>query len=112
MNSNVRVASEFFLTAMSNCPLTAIFCKKLCHLPSHSSIINLFAAPNGKYWTVDGEKKLSANGSTPFYFVIELTQASRIALKPEVGGGYVTSDHVGIMSASGEAVDKSTLWEY
>ena len=55
---------------------------------------------------------MAANGTAPFYFFLELPQASRIVVKPENGGGYITSDHVGIMTATGKAIDKSTLWEY
>jgi len=61
---------------------------------------------------VDGDKKMAANGAAPFYFFIELVQASRIAVKPETEGGYITSDHVGIMTATGTSLDKSTMWEY
>ncbi len=72
------------------------------------------AAPNGKYLSVDGELKISADhdGGTPF--LIQLCKNSRLALKPAepAGAGYVTSDHVGYMTASGKSVDKSTLWEY
>lgn len=71
-----------------------------------------FKTPSGKYWTVDDDKKLAANGSSPHWFVIQLVKGSKIAVKPESGGGFITSDHVGIMTASGEALDKKTLWEY
>ncbi|CAK8695906.1 unnamed protein product [Clavelina lepadiformis] len=69
-------------------------------------------APSGKYWAIDGDKKVAANSAEPQYFVIELVKGSKIALKSESGGGYITSDHVGIMKADGSAINKSTLWEY
>uniref|UniRef100_F6WYV6 Fascin n=2 Tax=Ciona intestinalis TaxID=7719 RepID=F6WYV6_CIOIN len=69
-------------------------------------------APNGKYWAVDGDKKVAATGSQAQPFLIQLTKNSKLALKPENGDVYVTSDHVGIMTASGSGIDKKTLFEY
>uniref|UniRef100_H2ZLS8 Fascin n=1 Tax=Ciona savignyi TaxID=51511 RepID=H2ZLS8_CIOSA len=68
--------------------------------------------PNGKYWTVGDDKKVTANGTAPQPFIIQLCKNSKIALKPENGDGYVTSDHVGIMTANGAGINKKTLFEY
>jgi hypothetical protein len=68
-------------------------------------------ASNGKYVTVDGEKKVIANATDPKPFIIQLYSNSRMTLKPE-DGDYLTSDRVGIMTANKTEVGKSTLWEY
>lgn len=68
-------------------------------------------ASNGKYVTVDGDKKVSASGKEPKPFIIQLYSNSRMTLKPE-DGDFLTSDRVGIMTASKTEVNKSTLWEY
>jgi len=68
-------------------------------------------APNGKYITIDDDNKLTANGEQPQPFLIQLYSNSRMTLKPE-DGDYITSDRVGIMTASSTQVNKSSLWEY
>jgi len=54
---------------------------------------------------------VAADSSSGVPFLIELYKGSKLAIKPE-NGGYLTSDHVGIMTASGSDVNKKTLWEY
>jgi len=70
-------------------------------------------APNGKFLSVDNDKKLNAGCDKGTPFVICLLENSRLLLSPQSDPDcYVTSDHVGFMSATGKTIGKSTKWEY
>jgi len=70
-------------------------------------------APNGKYISVNDEMKLAADADEGTLFALQLCKNSRLVLKPVIeGAGYVTSDHVGYITANGKDISKSTLWEY
>nr|CAB3247262.1 fascin-like [Phallusia mammillata] len=69
-------------------------------------------APSGKYWTVRDDKVVMASSDTKQPFLIQLQPSSKLAIKPETGGDYITSDHVGIMKASVATIGPDCLWEY
>ncbi|XP_045568442.1 fascin isoform X2 [Salmo salar] len=65
----------------------------------------------GKFWCVGEESAVVCSGDTPTYFLFELCDYNKMAVRAP-GGRYLKGDHAGVLKANAEGVDNATLWEY
>lgn len=72
----------------------------LCHISSS----------NGKYWDASGER-VAATSAEPVPFTMEFVEHSKVAIKA-LNGKYLQASGMGMVSATGTAIDATTLWEY
>ncbi|XP_005108068.2 fascin [Aplysia californica] len=66
---------------------------------------------NGKYWRVQEDASISADGDNPEPFLLEPKDASILTIKAS-NGCFIKGEHNGLFRAVGQEVDATMLWEY
>lgn len=66
----------------------------------------------GKYWMVGSESSVVSSSDTPVDFLLEFCDYNKVAIKAMAEGKYLRGDHAGVLKASSDDLDSSTMWEY
>ena len=72
---------------------------------------NFIKGANGKFWKIESDGSLSVNGDKPTDFFFELRAHTHMLIVTSIGK-FLKGSNNGSFSATGSAIDSSTLWEY
>lgn len=87
--------------------LFCIPCKKI-----HAfTIIYVFSASNGKYWSVADNDMVMLDGDGPTPFIVEFKGNSKLTIKAP-NGNLLKTEQNGLFKATGTEVNASTLLEF
>ncbi len=75
-----------------------------------AGVFNLRAV-SGKFWKVEADSSITTHGDKATDFFIELRAHTRMLIVAE-NGKYLKGQQNGGFSATGDSVEKNTLWEY
>jgi len=67
---------------------------------------------NGKYWVLKEDGKIQCNGTAPDVFIFEWRAHTRMAIRAEKTGQFVTASQQGGFAATSPTVNAACLFEY
>lgn len=66
---------------------------------------------NGRYWNLDTNSNVNADGPAPQLFQFEFRGQSKFAIKAP-NGQYLRGEQNGITTATAADLSRATMWEY
>ena len=66
---------------------------------------------NGRFWKINANKKVTADGDEPELFTLEFVAYTRFLIRA-VNGFYLKGQQNGSFTATGSSAGPNTLWEY
>lgn len=66
---------------------------------------------NNRYWHVEDDFFISADGAPASYFYLELQDHTLLSIRAQ-NGNYLRGEQSGIFKANGKEIKNDTLWEF